>query len=306
MLVSVLTLNVEWQRKPLVMHRGSFHNFAATQHVPLHFPVPGDRVAVMRTGLHAHIQYIRDAVLRPRRWGRDGAGAGGAGASSCGAAHAQRTHSSGGTATPGSVSAGAASGERGAGGLSRQGSLQEPAARGDVVVKSENMNACNATVPSNGVVNGVTEADTGPADMDVDKATAQRSTHVKTEDPQKPVAALVPEARDQKPPINCASLSLAPHMHATHAHQQNDLEGAEMGSTALDSARGQQAGSGEGGSTGAAVALPPVPPPTPKQEAWLQEIERVDEVAQQLRPVELMTVAAVAYVPADIPEVVQR
>ena len=62
MLVSVLTLNVEWQRAPLVMHRGSFHNFVATQHVPLHFPVPGDRVAVMRTGLNVHIQYILSLI----------------------------------------------------------------------------------------------------------------------------------------------------------------------------------------------------------------------------------------------------
>lgn len=283
MLVSVLTLNVEWQRRPLVMHRGSFHNFAATQHVPLHFPVPGDRVAVMRTGLNVHIQYIRDAVLRPRRWGRDG---GGGGASSGGA--------------------GAASGELGAGGVSRQDSMHEPAPSGEVI-KSENRNACNA-VPSNGMVNGVTEADTGPADMDIDKAkggaAAQHSAHVSTEDPRKPKAEAA--AQHHKPPINCAAVTLTARMHATHAQQQNDMEGAQLGSTALDSARGQQAGSGEGGSTGAAVVLPPVPPPTPKQEAWLQEIERVDEVAQKFHPVELMTVAAVAYVPADIPEVVQR
>jgi hypothetical protein len=53
-------------------------------------------------------------------------------------------------------------------------------------------------------------------------------------------------------------------------------------------------------------AFPPVPPPSAKQESWLEEINEVDEVANTLRPVERMTVAAVAYVPADVPEAVQR
>lgn len=310
MLVSVLTLNVHWQRAPIVMHRGSFHNFAATQHVPLHFPVPGDRVAVLRTGLLVHIQHIRDAVLRPRRWGRDGAAAGGA---SSGAAPGRGAHSTGAATPAGSLSVGAAPGERWqGGGVSRPDSMNELASSAEVV-KSENKNASNVVL-LNGALKCAAENESGPRDMDVDtpRTTAGADQSMHDSDPEggsKPRPQ--PPALDQKDlNVNGATAQ----MNAKdEQQQQNDIEGAESkgqadrgGSGALDSARGQQMGSGEAGSHGGAAALPPVPPPTVKQESWLEEINEVDSVAKTLNPVELMTVAAVAYIPADIPEAVQR
>ena len=62
--VAQLARNIAWRRAP-VMHRGSFQAFCAMQHVPLKFPVPGQRVVILRTGIAFHLTRIRDAVLRP-------------------------------------------------------------------------------------------------------------------------------------------------------------------------------------------------------------------------------------------------
>jgi hypothetical protein len=72
---ATLAQNVEWHREA-VLHRGSFHNFNATQHVPLFFPVPGARIAVVRSGLEVHLQRIRAAVLQPPLVRREPVGAG--------------------------------------------------------------------------------------------------------------------------------------------------------------------------------------------------------------------------------------
>lgn len=195
-LISVLCLNVAWRREPAVMHRGSFHNFTATQHVPLFFPVPGDRVAILRSGLLANVQRIRDAVQSPPRWsGRDGSGV-------------LRTSSSAGD--------------------------------GD---------ACK------GGAEAKVEADEDM--MDVDGGAGLSAGEVKQE---------AGAGKD--------------------TDTLNGITAAAAGKTPSD--------------------FPPVPPPTPKQEAWLQEITEVEQVARTMRPVEMMSVAAVAYVPAEIPEAVQR
>lgn len=289
MLVSVFTLNVHWQRAPVVMHRGSFHNFAATQHVPLHFPVPGDRVAVLRTGLMVHIQHIRDAVLRPRRWGRDGGGT---------AAPAR------GTGTPGgSASVGAVSGEQmQMGGVSRRESMNELATSSEGA-KSENKNASNSVVPNAASKQGAAreaenteKGDKDRIDEDGDQVMQDHDTDALKPKPE-------PDTMDQKLKLNVAA--------AKQTERAGDGEGGAQdvrrgGSCALDSARGQHSGSGDGGSNAAGASLPPVPPPTRKQESWLQEINEVEETAKSLNPVQLMTVAAVSYIPADIPEAVQR
>lgn len=185
-LISVLCLNVAWRRDPAVMHRGSFHNFTATQHIPLHFPVPGDRVVILRSGLLANLQRIRDAVQSPPRWGGRDAGGGG-------------------------------------GGVARIASGTDSGAKVEVKVEG-----------------------------DVDMKDADESAE----------GALL-----------------------QHSESLNGMSSA-AGKTQSD--------------------FPPVPPPTPQQEAWLAEMTEVEQVARTLKPVEAMSVAAVAYVPADIPEAVQQ
>lgn len=72
--VATLSRGVAWRRER-VLHRGSFHAFTATQHVPLLFPTPGDAVMVLRSGLEAHMEKIRSAVRTPPRVARDVAAA---------------------------------------------------------------------------------------------------------------------------------------------------------------------------------------------------------------------------------------
>eukprot|EP00892_Ulva_mutabilis_P009775 jgi/Ulvmu1/716/UM010_0088.1 len=198
-LISVLCLNIAWRRAPSVMHRGSFHNFTATQHVPLYFPVPGDRIAILRSGLIANVQRIRDAVQSPPRWsGRDGRDGGGGMRSSSGAADGDMC-------------------------------------KGGADVK-----------------------------MDADE-----------------------EMKDVDAVLGAAA-----------------IKGEGVAGKAADALNGVTAAAAEAGKTQS--DFPPVPPPTAKQEAWLQEMGEVEQLARTLRPVEMMSVAAVAYVPAEIPEAVQR